>query len=90
MIFLDNASTTKPSEEVLKNFVEYQKYYFNPSSGYKVSLEENELIDNARKEILKCLGKTDGNFIFTASSSEANNIILNSLFNNNKKSEYIF
>lgn len=90
MIFLDNASTTKPSEEILNKFIEYQKYYFNASSGYKVSVEESELIDNARKEILKCLGKVDGNFIFTASSSEANNIIINSLVNNNKKSEYIF
>lgn len=90
MIFLDNASTTKPSEEILSKFIEYQKYYFNASSGYKVSVEENELIDNARVDILKCLGVSCGNFIFTASSSEANNIIINSLVNNNKKSEYIF
>lgn len=90
MIFLDNASTTKPSEQILNNFIEYQKYYFNASSGYKVGVEESELIDNARKDILKCLGLTTGNFIFTASSSEANNIIINSLVNNNKKSEYIF
>lgn len=90
MIFLDNASTTKPSDEILNGFVEYQKYYFNASSGYKVSVEESGLIDDARREILKSLGKTDGNFLFTASSSEANNIILNSLVNNNKKSEYIF
>ncbi|MGN1223077.1 MAG: cysteine desulfurase family protein [Christensenellales bacterium] len=91
MIFLDNASTTRPDDEIVNNFVKYQQDYFNPGALYKVSLNLNARIEDVRKEIVKLLnGNVNGSFMFTGSSTEANNIIINSLVSNNKNEEYIF
>ncbi|MGN1208202.1 MAG: aminotransferase class V-fold PLP-dependent enzyme, partial [Christensenellales bacterium] len=91
MIFLDNASTTKPDDEIVNNFVKYQQYFFNPGANYSPSLFLNEKIESAREEIVNLLGGSKtGTFIFTGSSTEANNIILNSVVSNNKNEEYVF
>lgn len=91
MIFLDNASTTKPDDEILQNFIENQKFYFNPGALYKKSLEISENIEKTRQNIISLLnGEINSSFLFTSSSTEANNIILNSLISNNKNEEYIF
>ena len=91
MIFLDNASTTKPDDEILGKFVDYQKYFFNPGANYSPSIFLSEKIDEIRHEIIKLLnGDELGTFIFTGSSTIANNIIINSVVSNNKNEEYIF
>lgn len=91
MIFLDNASTTKPDENCLNNFIENQKYFLNPGAIYGESIKIYEKIENTRQNIVKMLkGDIFGTFIFTGSSTEANNIILNSVVSNNKNEEYIF
>ncbi len=91
MIFLDNASTTKPDDETVKNFVEYQKYFFNPGANYSPSIFLSEKIEQIRHKISKLLGGNESdNFIFTASSTIANNIIINSVVTNNKNEEYVF
>lgn len=91
MIFLDNASTTKPDEQIINNFVNYQKYFFNPGANYSPSVFINSLVEKARAEIVRNLGGSkNGTFIFTSSSSIANNIIINSVVSNNKNEEYIF
>ena len=92
MIFLDNASTTKVDNDILENFTNYQnKFYFNPGAVYKVSTDIARKIDETREKIVNLLGgDPKGTFIFTGSSTEANNIILNSLVTNNKNEEYVF
>jgi len=92
MIFLDNASTTKPDEEILNDFINFSKnYYFNPGALYSESVKINSKIEEIRKNIVKLLkGDSLGTFIFTGSSTEANNIIINSVVSNNKNEEYIF
>lgn len=91
MIFLDNASTTKPDDETVKNFVEYQKYFFNPGANYSPSIFLSEKIEQIRHKISKLLGGNESDsFIFTASSTIANNIIINSVVTNNKNEEYVF
>ena len=91
MIFLDNASTTKPDDEIVQNFVEYQKYFYNPGALYKESVQIGQKIEEVRAKIVKLLkGSSGGNFIFTSTSTEANNIIVNSVISNNKNEEYLF
>lgn len=91
MIFLDNASTTKPDKEIIDCFVENQKYFLNPGAIYGESIKISEKIDNTRQNIIRFLkGDNFGNFIFTGTSTEANNIIINSVVSNNKNEEYIF
>ena len=90
MIFFDNASTTMVDNDILNKFHEYQnKYYFNPGALYKVSTDISSKIEETRKKIVELLkGDTNGTFIFTGTSTEANNIILNSVVTNNKNEEY--
>lgn len=92
MIFFDNASTTMVDNDILNKFNEYQnKYYFNPGALYKVSTDISSKIEETRKKIVELLkGDTNGTFIFTGTSTEANNIILNSVVTNNKNEEYVF
>jgi len=91
MIFLDNASTTKPDKEIIEYFVDNQKYYLNPGAIYSESIKISEKIEETRHNIVKLLGGDNlGTFIFTGTSTEANNIILNSVVSNNKNEEFIF
>jgi len=91
MIFLDNASTTKPDKEIIDFFVENQKYFLNPGAIYSESIKISEKIEKTRKNIVKLLNGDDfGTFIFTGTSTEANNIVLNSVVSNNKNEEFIF
>lgn len=91
MIFLDNASTTKPDKEIIDLYVENQKYYLNPGAIYNESIKINQKIEESRQNIVKLLKGDDfSTFIFTASSTEANNIIINSVVSNNKNEEFIF
>ena len=92
MIFFDNASTTKVDDITLQNFIKYQQdYYFNPGALYYKSVEITSKINDIRKDIVRLLkGDSCGTFIFTSSSTEANNIIINSVVSNNKNEEYVF
>lgn len=91
MIFLDNASTTKPDNDIIQNFVKYQEDFFNPGALYKTSVNLNKKIETIRESIVTLLnGNSLGSFVFTGTSTEANNIIINSVVSNNKNEEYIF
>lgn len=91
MIFLDNASTTKPDNKIIDFFVESQKNYLNPGAIYSESIKLSQKIENSRQNVVRRLGGDPfGTFIFTSTSTEANNIILSSLVSNNKNEEYIF
>lgn len=74
MIFLDNASTTKTFKECadIMNKYLYEDYY-NPSAPYHMSLEVSKDIKTAREKIVRLLNG-DGNIIFTASGTEADNL----------------
>ncbi|MFA6867155.1 MAG: cysteine desulfurase family protein [Clostridia bacterium] len=77
MIFLDNASTTivdKDCQEICNKY--YFEEFYNPSAMYHSSIVVKNSINDARKTILKALHANDGDIIFTASGSEANNLAL--------------
>ena len=76
MVYLDNAGTTKPLDECLKIYSEYQnEKFFNPSALYHPALELFDEIKTTRDNICKML-KGKGKMIFTSSGSESDNLAI--------------
>ena len=74
LIYLDNAATTKTSEEVVAAMLPYfTEYYGNPSSVYKFASESKKAVSNARRTIAETLGAQENEIYFTAGGSEADN-----------------
>ncbi|MDD4350870.1 MAG: aminotransferase class V-fold PLP-dependent enzyme, partial [Clostridia bacterium] len=75
--YFDNASTTKPSDNVIKCYNNYLEDYFNPSSLYLPSNQVKKNIEQSRLKILKLLNaQPKSYFIFTSSATESNNTAL--------------
>ncbi len=74
LIYLDNAATTKTSEEVVAAMLPYfTEYYGNPSSVYEFAGESKKAVSNARRTIAETLGAQENEIYFTAGGSEADN-----------------
>ena len=74
LIYLDNAATTKTSEEVVAAMLPYfTEYYGNPSSVYEFTSESKKAVSNARRTIAETLGAQENEIYFTAGGSEADN-----------------
>ena len=74
LIYLDNAATTKTSEEVVAAMLPYfTEYYGNPSSVYEFASESKKAVSNARRTIAATLGAQENEIYFTAGGSEADN-----------------
>ena len=74
MIYLDNAATTKPSTTALNKAQIYNsEYFFNPSGLYSGGLKCAQHIKEAKQSILKNLGSTSHEVIFTSCGSESDN-----------------
>ena len=88
MIYFDNASTTKPREEVLKEFERASRENFaNPNSIHKLAMENSANIERIKNNILKCL-KLDYrkyDIIFTSGATESNNLAIYGFCMRNKK-----
>lgn len=76
MIYLDNAATTKPSEKVISEIFKNLSVFYNPSASYALSTKLNENIESIKKNICTKICACEGNIIFTASASEANNLAI--------------
>ncbi len=77
MIYLDNAATTKMSENALKTYNDYASAnFFNPSAPYKQAFKVAMEIDDARQQLKKMLGAKKGDIIFTSGATEANNLAI--------------
>ena len=87
MIYLDNAATTKISNNALKIYNKYaEELFYNPSAIYACGVKVKQDIESARQTILKALGGEFDNFVFTSSATESNNLaILGSVRSNFKK-----
>ncbi len=80
-IYLDNAATTKTSQEVVDVMIPYfTENYGNASSIYEVGQRSREAITTAREEIAKVLGAKTEEIYFTAGGSEADNWALKAAF----------
>ncbi len=74
MIYLDNAGTTKISDEVLSEMMPYlTTQYGNASSLYTFGQKAKESLENARSTIAKCIGAIPREIYFTSGGSESDN-----------------
>ncbi|MDO4299829.1 MAG: cysteine desulfurase family protein [Clostridia bacterium] len=74
MIYFDNASTTKISDEVLEKMYGFMKTGFaNPSSLHSLGFEVEKEITKARKSIASAIKANIDEIYFTSGGTEANN-----------------
>lgn len=78
MIYLDNAATTKPNQDVLDTFVKVnQSLCFNPNSPHKAGLQAEQLLQQTKREIKELLQLNNAfEVLFTSGATESNNIAL--------------
>ncbi|ADL52192.1 cysteine desulfurase family protein [Clostridium cellulovorans] len=85
-IYLDNAATTKPFEEVAKKQYEVMLNYFgNPSSVHKLGVESFKVLKKSREVIAKTLNAGSDEIIFTSGATESNNFIIRGFIGENSK-----
>ena len=76
-IYLDNAATTRVSEEAAQlAYACMTKLYANPSSAHAFGFEAETALKTARERVLTALGVSprDGNIVFTSCGTEADNM----------------
>lgn len=73
-VYLDNAATTKMSEEAINAMIPYfAGIYGNPSSLHSMGQRAKEVLEEARHTVAQCLGASDNEIYFTSGGSEADN-----------------
>jgi len=88
LIYLDNASSTKIDEEVLKSMCEfYREHYAIPSSIFSHSegIFVADNVNEARENIAKHLRANPDEIIFTSSGTESNNLAIKGFAYGNKE-----
>lgn len=79
MIYLDNAATTKVSEEVKQSILPYfDEIYGNASSLHYMGQKAKESLDEAREKVAKVLNAKPNEIYFTSGGSESNNFAIES------------
>ncbi len=90
MIYLDNAATTQMFEKGAEIYKEYACHsFFNPSANYSQAIAVAKELDSARDVMLKQLGASRGQMIFTGGATESNNLAIMG-GRRNGKWEYVF
>ncbi len=73
MIYLDNASTTKPSEGVIMAVKDAMQNFGNPSSMHRQGLLAENIIKKAKENAARLIGVSADNIYFTSGGTESNN-----------------
>lgn len=74
MIYMDNAATTRVSEDVLDAMLPYfRENYGNPSAVYSFADQAKKAVDQARKQAAEVIGAKTEEIYFTAGGSESDN-----------------
>lgn len=82
MIYLDNCSTTKPREEVIRIISKsLEEDFGNPSSLHRLGMNAEKKIKNSREIISNFLGVNSNEIYFTSGGTESNNIAIQSMVN---------
>lgn len=85
-IYMDNAATTKVSDEVLKAMMPYfQEDYGNASSIYTLGGRARVAVDQARETIASRIGASAKELFFTSGGSEADNWAIKGIAEANKE-----
>lgn len=83
MIYLDNAATTRPYDEVIETISKMNKEYFaNPSSQHSAGYEAEKKLAQAKETILSSIGARSGQLVFTSGGTESNNQIFYGVLKN--------
>ena len=79
-IYLDNAATTRVSEEVLQEMMPYfRETYANPSAIYSFAGEAKKAVGIARERAAALIGAKPNEIYFTAGGSESDNWAIRSV-----------
>lgn len=79
-IYLDNCSTTKPREEVIKEMIyALREEYGNPSSLHRLGMNAEKSINKVRQEIANFLRVNKDEIYFTSGGTESNNFAIQSI-----------
>lgn len=74
MIYLNNASTSKPDKEVLQDFMWCaENHWANPSDISSDGMKAKEIILHAQEQVAKYIGAKPHEIVFTSGGSESNN-----------------
>jgi len=72
-LYLDNAASTRPADEVLEAMADAATRWFgNPSSAHSHGAGATRALEEARAAVMKALGTDVGQLIFTSGGTEAN------------------
>lgn len=85
MIYLDNASTTKPSKSVCDAICDALNNFGNPSSMHKLGIDAEGIIKKAKENVAKILLVNSDNIYFTSGGTESNNTAILGYCRRNKK-----
>src|SRR5690349_24243930 len=70
--FLDNNATTSIGPAVLEAMRPFlDKYFANPSSGYRFAAQVRDAIEQARERVAALLGCEPGEIVFTSCGTES-------------------
>lgn len=77
MIYLDNAATTRPFDEVIDLMVKVNRsLYGNPSSVHSLGAKVKAELENARSEIATLLNCSNDEIFFTSGATESINWVI--------------
>ncbi len=81
-IYFDHASTTKPHEDVVKQYTTLLTNHFaNSESLYSIGVNVKELLIKSKKYISSTFNVQENEVIFTSGASESNNLAIKGLLN---------
>ena len=90
MIYMDNAATTKVTENVLNAMLPYlRENYGNASAIYSLSQKSRAAIENSRIKIAEILKTKPSEIYFTSSGSESDNWVIKESLNPRGKNHII-
>lgn len=90
MIYMDNAATTKITENVLNAMLPYLKEnYGNASAIYSLGQKSRAAIENSRIKIAEILKVKPSEIYFTSSGSESDNWVIKETLNPREKNHII-
>ena len=90
MIYMDNAATTKVTENVFNAMLPYlRENYGNASAIYSLGQKSRAAIENSRIKIAEILKTKPSEIYFTSSGSESDNWVIKELLNPREKNHII-
>lgn len=81
-VYLDYNATTPLDPQVKKVMTEYLDYYGNPSGAYESGRKSRQAINESREIIAQYINGKSSSLYFTSCGTEANNMVIKGLFNN--------